>query len=283
MKPLLLLLPILGLAACAGQQPMPSTTSSADRVDSLPAADGVREPSQVHTYVVNDYIDPNNPRLLHQGHPVDVVEQDEKWNLNSGDISEGNYGPVAAANDPNAAPNPYSAEFETELAQQREQYRQLAALGAQMTTEMGRLQDMAQKEADSVSENASFRDRLQQLQHEIDELKPQPTQPVAPNTPKKPSWLDPVWDLFRQVPDGKPVTDDDKPTLQTNLVLRPLPPTEVPTLPTTNEAPLPNIPPTNAVPTSPAAPTNAPAVPPEPSIPAPGEMSQPDADSTTQP
>lgn len=279
MKPILLLLPVLCLAACAGQ-PTGTTTSSVESAPSLPVADDVREPSHVHTYVVNDYIDPNNPRILHQGHSVDVVEQDEKWNLNSGEISEGNYGPVATANDPNAAPNPYSAEFETELAQQRDQYRQLAALGTQMNEEMSRLQDMAQKEADAVSENASIRNRLEELQHEIDELKPQPAPPVAPHAPNKPSWLDPVWDLFRQVPDGKPV-DDAKPTLQTNLVLRPIPPADQPSMRTTNDAPLPPSPPTN---TPPVAPTNATnSGPSAPSIPSPGEMSQPEKDSSTQP
>ena len=280
MKPILLLLPALCLAACAGQQPTATTTATVERDAPSPMASDAREPSHVHTYVVNDYIDPNNPRILHEGHPVDVVEQDEKWNLNSGNISEGNYGPVPTANDPNAAPNPYSAEFETELAQQRDQYRQLAALGTQMTTEMGRLQDMAQKEADAVSENASIRNRVEDLQHEIDQLKPQPTPPVAPNSPKKPSWLDPVWDLFRQVPDGKPVTND-KPTLQTNLVLRPLPPANKPSDLTTNEAPLPPVPPTNTPPVGSTNATDSNRS--GPSIPSPGEMSQPETDSTTTP
>jgi hypothetical protein len=279
MKPILLLLPVLCLAACAGQ-PTGTPTSSVESAASLPVADNAREPSHVHTYVVNDYIDPNNPRILHQGHLVDVVEQDEKWNLNSGEISEGNYGPVGTTNDPNAAPNPYSAEFETELAQQRDQYRQLAALGVQMNEEMSRLEDMAQKEADAVSENASIRNRLEELQHEIDELKPHSTSPVAPNAPKKPAWLDPLWDLFRPVPDGKPVTDD-KPTLQTNLVLRPMPPADEPSAPTTNEAPLPPAPPTNTPPVAPTHTTDSAAS--APPIPPPGEMSKPETDSTTQP
>jgi hypothetical protein len=280
MKPILLFVPVLCLAACAGQQPTQTTTSTVEQATSSPVADDVREPSHVHTYVVNDYIDPNNPRVLHRGHPVDVVEQDEKWNLNSGDISEGNYGPVATATDPNATPDPYSAEFETELAQQREQYKQLAALGIQMTTEMGRLQDMAGKEADAVSENASFRNRLEDLQHEIDELKPRPTPPVASNAAKKSTWLDPVWDLFRRAPDGKPAPDD-KPILQTNLMLRPMPPADEPSVPTTSETPLPTVPSTN---TPPVAPTNATGTRDSvPSIPPPGEMSQPETDSDTKP
>jgi hypothetical protein len=162
MKLIYLIIPTLGLVACAGhhQQPSSSATDTNVRDSALPDSDDVREPSHVHTYIVNDYVDPNNPRLRHRGHQVDLVEQDEKWNLQATDTTETNLGPVTAVNDPNAAPNPYSAEFETELAQQRDQYRQLAALGAQMTSEMGKLQEMTEKSADAVSENAVLRIRL---------------------------------------------------------------------------------------------------------------------------
>jgi regulator of replication initiation timing len=265
----LLLLPVLGLAACAGQRPAPAPASAAYPGDALP--EDIREPGHVHTYQVNDYIDPNNPRLRHRGHAVDVVEQDEKWNLDpTSDESGGNYGPVATADDPNAAPNPYSAEFETELAQQRDQYKQLATLGEQMTAEMGKLEDMAEKEADAVSENASLRTRLEDLQREIDELKPPPSPPVAPNAPKKPSWWDSIFDLFRQLPKGTPVIED-KPDLHSNVVLRPIsPPSATPA--------------SDILTTPPVTPTNAPGTTPSaPSIPSPGEMAGPHDDSLTQP
>jgi len=259
MKRLLLILPVIGLAACAGQHPAPTTTSAAYHDDALP--EDIREPSQVHTYLVNDYIDPNNPRVRHRGHPVDVVEQDEKWNLSRTDSSDGNYGPVTTVDDPNAAPNPYSAEFETELVQQRDQYKQLAAIGTQMTGEMERLQEMAVKEADAVSENASLRNRLEELQREVDELKPPPTPPVAPNAPKKPSWFDSIWDLFRQVPKGTPVVEA-QPKLLTNAALQPA---EIPP-----KNPSSSLLPSAGLTTSPAAPSGGPD-----EIPSPGEMARP--------
>jgi hypothetical protein len=265
---LLLLLPIVGLSACAGQHPVSSDSSPSFRRDPLPDSQDTREPSDVHTYIVNDYIDPNNPRLRHRGHLVDAVEQDEKWKLRPVDDPVTTDGPDTTVNDPNTTPNPYSAEFETELAQQREQSRQLADLAARMTLEMGKLQDMTEKGAAAVSENASLRNRLGELQHEIDELKPSPAPPVSPNAPKKPSWLETIWDLLRQAPNGTPVVDD-KPALSTNLVLRPADP--MPLHPVVPTAP-------------PVAPTNAPADPsPEPLIPSPGEMSRPAHDAAPQP
>jgi hypothetical protein len=252
MKRLLLILPVLGVAACAGQHPASTTTTAVYTDDALPGDS--REPSRVHTYLVNDYIDPNNPRLLHRGHAVDVVEQDDRWNLDSPDGQDnagGKSGPVTTAYDPNGTPNPYSAEFETELSQQRDQYKQLAGLGSQMTTEMGRLEELAGKEADAVSENAVLRTRLQDLQREIDELKPQPPTPVSPNAPKKPSWWQSISDLFRQLPDGAPVATE-KPKFRTPVALQPVPP--------------------------PSAPTNAPA-----EIASPGEMAQPQDSRTNTP
>jgi hypothetical protein len=254
MKRILLILPVLGLAACAGQHPISTATSAVYPDDALPGDS--REPSHVHTYLVNDYIDPNNPRVLHRGHAVEIVEQDERWNLDStGDADDsngsGDSGPATTADDPNATPNPYSAEFETELSQQRDQYKQLAGLGAQMTAEMGRLQELAEKESDAVAENAVLRTRLNDLQREIDQLKPQPT-PVNPNAPKKPAWWQSIFDLFRQLPDGAPVAAE-KLSLHTTLTLRPvLPP--------------------------PAASTNAPD-----EIPSPGEMAQPQDSPTNTP
>ena len=220
MKLIYLIVPSLALVACAGQHSgsVESASTAAAYDGTLPDSDSIREPGRVHTYIVNDYVDPNNPRLRHRGHLVDVVEQDEKWNLAPTDTTQTNLGPVTAVNDPNAAPNPYSAEFETELAQQRDQYQQLASLGSKMTAEVSRLQDMAEKSGDVISENAELRNRLGELQQEIDTLKPV-APPVAPDA-KKPSWWDSILNFIWQVPQGTPVVAE-KPATLTNFLLHP--------------------------------------------------------------
>ena len=271
MKLIYLLIPTLALVACAGQRGQSPDSASAAlqhiNEGTLPDSDDIRQPSRVHSYIVNDYVDPNNPRLRHRGHLVDLVEQDDKWNLQPTDVTETNLGPVTAVNDPNAAPNPYSAEFETELAQQRDQFRQLADLGAKMTAEMERLQAMSEKSADAVSENAELRNRLNTLQQEIDTLRPA-SPPVSPGAPKKPSWLDSILDLFRQVPQGKPVIEF-RSGIDTNALLRPAPT---------------NAPPLNPIVAPEPPQTNAPedsVI--ESELPSPGEMSRPHATSFPQP
>jgi hypothetical protein len=240
MNRFLLLLPILGLTACAGDHPPASATTAAATIpDNSFSTTDDREPSRIHTYVVNDYIDPNNPRIMHEGHSIDVVEQDERWNLHP-TVEEGGAveGPVTAADNANAAPNPYTAEFEAELAQQREQFKALSGLGAQMNTEMGRLEQLGQKEADAVSENAAIRTRLEDLQREIDGLKATSSPSVPSTAPKKSSWFGSIFSLFQPVSDSAPITEQ-KLDLHTNMVLQPVPPPAVqePAPPTSTNAP----------------------------------------------
>jgi hypothetical protein len=121
-----------------------------------------------------------------------------------------------------------------------------------MTAEMGKLQEMTEKSADAVSENANLRNRLDALQQEIDTFKPA-SPPVAPDAPKKPFWLDSILDLFRQVPHGTPVAAV-KPGFPASALLRP-PATNAPSPGMTNLPPPPNDP--------------------EAPVPSPGEMSQP--------
>jgi regulator of replication initiation timing len=240
MKRILFLLPVLALTACADDRPAASTgTAPAVIPDNSFSTTDDREPSRVHTYMVNDYIDPNNPRIMHEGHSVDMVEQDERWNLHpTKDDGGATEGPVTTADNANAAPNPYTAEFEAELAQQREQFKALSSLGAQMNTEMGRLEELGQKEADAVSDNAAIRTRLEDLQREIDGLKAETSAPAPSTAPKKSSWFGSIFSLFQPVSDSTPITEE-KLDLHTNLVLQPVPPATVqePTPPTSTNAP----------------------------------------------
>ena len=207
MKKLLLLVPVVCLAACAGQQRPPVEQPAQAWDTAAPDQDAaLRQPSRLHTYLVNDYIDPNNPRLRHRAHLVDVVEQDEKWNLAPTDTTETNLGPVTAVNDPNAAPNPYTAEFETELMEQRDQSKQLADMASRMTDQLAKLQEMSEKSAAVSDEDAALRERLDQLQKELDEIKTPPPPPASTPAAKKPSWLDSIRGMFRQAPRDTPVT-----------------------------------------------------------------------------
>lgn len=194
-----LLLPALLLAGCAHQKIISDQPVIYPRDawgNSVPAdsAANLRQASHLHTYLINDYIDPNNPRIRHRGHSVDVVEQDETWNMRPSDALVAHLGPVTAASDPASMPNPLSAEFETELAQQRNQNGQLVEMGKKMSEQLQKLQEMAQKGAANPTEEAAVQQQIDELRQEINAIK----EPAA--TKQAPSWLDTVKGMFRKSP-----------------------------------------------------------------------------------
>lgn len=200
MKRILFFLPAVLLTACAHQKVISDqpVIYPRDAWGNSVAADSVanlRQASHLHTYLVNDYIDPNNPRIRHRGHSVDVVEQDETWNMRPSDALVANLGPVTAASDPASMPNPLSAEFETELVRQRDQNGQLAQMGKKMSEQLQKLQEMAQKGATTAAEGEAIRQQIDQLQKEIEAMKTQP----ASSTAKTPSsWIETVKSMFRK-------------------------------------------------------------------------------------
>lgn len=206
MKRILLFLPAVLLTACAHQkvisdQPVIYPRDAWGNSVSADSVANLRQASHLHTYLVNDYIDPNNPRIRHRGHSVDVVEQDETWNMRPSDALIANLGPVTAASDPSSMPNPLSAEFETELVQQRDQNGQLAQMGKKMSEQLQKLQEMAQKGATTAAESEAILQQIDQLQKEIDAMK---GQPGAVSAKPEASWLDAVKGMFHKTPSSQP-------------------------------------------------------------------------------
>ena len=206
------------LTACADQKVVTNTPVIYPRDawgDSTPAdsVSNIREASHIHTYLVNDYIDPNDPRIRHQGHQIDVVEQDEKWNLRPSGTTVANLGPVTAVSDPASVPNPYTAEFETELTRERDQNQQMAAAAQEMSDEIGRLREMIQKGQATSTENDTLKHEVDALQKEIDSLK-------TPPPSKSGSWIDAVKGLFRKTPAASPPASAAAPSFHISVALR---------------------------------------------------------------
>lgn len=79
----LVLTPILFLASCASPTTpevlvKPKSGLSADAVENLRFAEVLR------AYHIGRYVDPNNPELMHEQHPVYRVEAYTRWNLKPG-------------------------------------------------------------------------------------------------------------------------------------------------------------------------------------------------------
>jgi hypothetical protein len=225
MKRILLFLPLALLTACAHEKIVTDQPVIYPRDawgNSVPADSvaNLRQASRLHTYLINDYIDPNNPRIRHQGHSVDVVEQDETWNLHPSGTMVANLGPVTAVSDPASMPNPYTAEFETELVQQRDQNGQLADMGRRMSEQLQKLQDMAQKSAAVTADNDALQQRIDQLQKEIESLKTTPLPPPSASSKSRGSWLDAVKGMFQKPPSRLTPTGQITPSFRVSVAVR---------------------------------------------------------------
>ncbi len=196
MKRILIVLPAMFLGACASHrgivtenQPVIYPKDAWSNNVPADSVQNVRDPSEVHTYIVNPYQDPNNPNVRHDGHNVTVLDKSETWNLRPTDTTYEHLGPVTAVADPSAAPNPYSAEFETELVKQREQSQQLSEIGNKMVEQMGKLQQATDKAAALAEENDEQKQQLAALQQQVDVLKAPPVKPAPAQSG--------VWDTIK--------------------------------------------------------------------------------------
>jgi hypothetical protein len=227
MKRLFLLTPLLLLSACAHtrivtNQPVIYPRDAWEGAVPADSVATIRQASRIHTYLVNDYIDPNNPRIRHQGHQIDVVEQAETWNLRPSGTMVANLGPVTAVSDPASAPNPYTAEFETQLVQQQNQSRQLAGMGQQMGTELAKLRELTAKGAAAASETESLQQQVDALQKKLDAQQPGLPTPPTPPAKKEPAWFDSIRGMFYPAPKDPPPagTGAAQPAFRTSVALR---------------------------------------------------------------
>lgn len=84
MKRLILILPIVLLAACASRTPKKIVIVPAI-VPSRPVQDldNVRRAEDVSEYRFGRYVDPGSRLLMHEAHPVYRIERNAAWNLRS--------------------------------------------------------------------------------------------------------------------------------------------------------------------------------------------------------
>lgn len=76
----LLLIPVVFLAACASQSPREIIITHTEPARTVTAP--LRMPETIREYRYGRYADPHDPRVMHESHPVYLVESTQRWNLN---------------------------------------------------------------------------------------------------------------------------------------------------------------------------------------------------------
>lgn len=173
MKPLLIV-PALFLAACASRAPR-ATVFVPTAPPSRPAATAsLRTPEQLREYRFGRYVDPGDPRTMHEGHPVYRVESSAGWNLRPG----------------SAAPSPARVRAEVpsistsdavvaEVNKQRVATRAFTEQTARLNQQLATMSQAVAKADEIARQNVALKRELGELSRRVDasetarrELKP---------------------------------------------------------------------------------------------------------------
>ncbi|MEI6715751.1 MAG: hypothetical protein WCO60_18515 [Verrucomicrobiota bacterium] len=183
---LLLVVPLL-MAACATKpKPEVSVRTVSGRMMGSAGVENVRYAETLKAYPLARYVDPNNGRIMHEGHTIYRVESTGKWNLQSNAPS---VLPSVVRRDPSKAASPVGDELLMELNRQK-QVTQAVLTGSQAVSQkLGELSTNLQQGKQTVEQNtrleaeaAATKQRLDRLEEELHQQQ-RPVPPAASTVP----------------------------------------------------------------------------------------------------
>ena len=186
---LLIAMPCL-LVACATKptplirvtaRGVPGTTLTSEGTESVRYAENIKG------YPLARYIDPNNSRIMHEGHTVYRVESTPKWNLHPNQPTSVPRGPIRRVRDSAKATSPVGDELLVELNRQRETTRAVIQGGEAVSQKLNQLAASVQQTRQIAEQNAQLKQEVdttkQRLEQLEEELRRQ--QRSAPPTPTR--------------------------------------------------------------------------------------------------
>jgi len=179
MKHILPLVFALALTACASRPPKaiiitPSSRRVAD-------ASTVRLPERVREYRFGRYVDPGDPAVMHDSHPVYRVEDSAGWNLRPSPGSARNNTATAVVATP-PEKDAALAELNKQRAATRAFTVQTTALNqrlAELAQAVGQTQEIAKQNLTLKREIVALRDRMDALAQTPPSPQPRPAHPAA--------------------------------------------------------------------------------------------------------
>ena len=194
----LLFFPMI-LAACASR-PKPAIRTAAHVVPgsalSGKGVGSVRYAENIKAYPLGRYIDPNNSRIMHEGHSLYRVETTAKWKLHPNGPVPMPRGPVHIR-DSARTTSPIGDELFAELNQQKEATKAIMQGGQVVSQKLGELSGKLQQTQEIAAQNAllkqemnTARQRLDALEEEVRKQQPtaRPSQPTDKTKGDKTDW-----------------------------------------------------------------------------------------------
>ena len=168
---LLIAFPFL-LVACATKpvrlvetspRAVPGTTLSSDGVESVRYAENIK------AYPLGRYVDPNNSRIMHEGHSVYRVETTSKWNLHPNELVSMPLGPVHVR-DSARTTAPIGDELVAQLNQQKEATKAIVQGGQAVSQKLGELAGKMQQTQEIAAQNAVLKQEVNTAKQRLDAL-----------------------------------------------------------------------------------------------------------------
>ena len=172
--PLLFSMPFL-LVACATKparvvdlsaRAVPGTTLPSDGIESVRYAENIK------AYPLGRYVDPNNRRIMHEGHSVYRVETTAKWNLHPNEPVSVPLGPVQVR-DAARRLSPVGDEIVAELNQQKEATKAMMQGGQVVTQKLGELAGKLQQTQQNAAQNVLLKQKVDTAEQRLDALEEQ--------------------------------------------------------------------------------------------------------------
>jgi hypothetical protein len=165
--------------------PVRTVTPAAKTVDNKPlqnapigTVQNVRESESVKVYGMDRYVDPSDPRVLHERHAIYRIEQQPRW-VTQGDRNQNGIllGPVLGLRNAQYAPEPLPGETARDLAQTKQSLqdanRDIHAIQQNQEKLVTTVQSLAEQTLDAqrklTTVVSTLNGRLQKLEGNIDD------------------------------------------------------------------------------------------------------------------
>ena len=142
---------------------VPGTTLSTDGVESVRYAENIK------AYPLGRYVDPNNSRIMHEGHSIYRVETTVKWNLHPNEPVSMPLGPVHVRDSARTSA-PIGDELVAQLNQQKEATKAIVQGGQAVSQKLGELAIKMQQTQEFAAQNAVLKQEVNTAKQRLDAL-----------------------------------------------------------------------------------------------------------------
>jgi hypothetical protein len=170
MKEIALVPFVVVVAACASHAPKTTAVSSTAPISrNVTDPSGVRLAEQIREYRFGRYVDPRDPLVMHDAHPVYRVEQTATWNLRPNSKTQSSRSSPAP---PSAGSTQRDAQL-AELNRQRAATRAFTEQAATLNQRLGELTKAVAQTQDVAKQNVLLKQEMDSLRERVDTLQKQ--------------------------------------------------------------------------------------------------------------